>query len=89
MKHSKYNNLIEQAKLLINPFTKGNRMEKLIDACFKLLMFTKHNDLPRPHTDEFFELTRLLDNVETAMINGGFVDNKSFKKDAAKDRRTS
>jgi hypothetical protein len=70
-------------------YAQGRIMENLVDACFRLLMFTKHNDFPEPNTEQFFELTQLLDGVETAMVHGSFVDNQSFKKDAAKNRRTS
>lgn len=64
-----------------------NEMEKLIDSCFKLLMFTKHNEFPEPNTEGFFKLTQLLDDVETAMLIGGFVDNQSFKRTWSRPRR--
>ena len=54
-------------------------MNELIDACYRLLMFTKHNEFPERNTDGFFELTQKLDEIETVMLKHGYVTNKTLR----------
>lgn len=46
---------------------------KLVDDCaIELLAFTKSNEFPTVGTKEFFELTRLLDSLESALLQKGY-----------------
>ena len=54
--------------------------EPLIDACIELLHFTKLNEFPEKGTDEFFQLTALLDKIETVMLTYCLIGPNTFKK---------
>lgn len=47
-------------------------MKSVDDCAIELLCFTKMNEFPQAGSKEFFELTGLLDALETALLQKGY-----------------
>ena len=52
----------------------GGRMRKsIIDAALELVLYVKTHEYPKEGTDEFFQLTRLMDQLETSLRQAGIL----------------